>query len=489
MLKLLGYILVGILPASFNSITYAQTIQPQVGGQSQTITRNVIYVNPTTGSAMGEGSLDSPYHTITQALRVAQPETTIILAPGLYSAQTGEQFPLILYNNISIIGQVKNNNIIITGSGTLFSSTTGEQLQAVVVVTEGAGKLRGVTIINEDDLSYGLWIESASPQVTNNIFNGGGKGGIFVSGNSAPIITHNYFNNMGNGLVVAGTSTPQVRQNTFNNTNYGVRVLENGAPILTSNRITGNKIGVFLEGSAQAILRQNTIDTSLTFGIVAQDNAVVDLGNRNDPGGNIFYGNGTMDISNLVPHHPLAAFGNQLEKGFSGAVDLAASGEPGNGLNSMAIDIPVPPPETSPPKPPPTPSTVSPGRKTLAELLVLTPRSIPDIRDFPPLLFDSEPIPIDNVGYGNINPQDYLVMVETFNTEHELVAIYPHVMPKMFNGQSMWQVGVFSNLESASRVLQNLNSFGFSGLIIRQEELERYQRIVQESQEEATEEL
>ena len=345
--------------------------------------------------------------------------------------------------------------------------------------------MRGVTIINEDDLSYGLWIESASPQVTNNIFSGRGKGGIFVSGNSAPIITHNYvhFNNMGNGLVVAGTSTPQVRQNTFNNTNYGVRVLENGAPILTSNRITGNKIGVFLEGNGQAILRHNTIDTSLTSGIVAQDNAVVDLGNRNDPGGNIFYGNGTMDISNLVPHHSLAAFGNQLEKGFSGAVDLAATGEPGN---SMAIVIPVPPPETPSEAPPPTPSTVSPGRKTLAELLVLSPRSIPDPRDFPPLSFDSEPIPIDNVGYGNINPQDYLVMVDTFNSQHEeeLVAIYPHVMPKMFNGQSMWQVGVFSSLESASLVLQNLNSFGFSGLIIRQEELERYQRIVQESQEE-----
>ncbi|MBC6418908.1 MAG: DUF1565 domain-containing protein [Prochloron sp. SP5CPC1] len=485
MLKLLGYILV------FNSMAYAQTIQPQVGDQSQRLTKNAIYVNPTTGSAMGKGSLDSPYHTITQALRVAQPGTRIILAPGLYSAQTGEQFPLILSNNISIIGKINDNNIIITGSGTLFSYTAGEEIQAVVVVTEGAGKLRGVTIINEDDLSYGLWIESASPQVTNNIFNGRGKGGIFVSGHSEPIITHNYFYNMGNGLVVAGTSTPQVRQNTFNNTNYGVRVLENGAPILTSNRITGNKIGVFLEGSAQAILRQNTIDTSLTFGIVAQDNAVVDLGSRNDPGGNIFYGNGTMDISNLVPHHSIAAFGNQLEKGFSGAVDLAATGEPGNGLNSMAIDIPVPPPETSLPKPPPTPSTVSPGRKTLAELLVLSPRSIPDIRDFSPLLFDSKPIPIDNIGYGNINPQDYLVMVDTFNSQHEeeLVAIYPHVMPKMFNGQSMWQVGVFSSLESASLVLQNLNSFGFSGLIIRQEELERYERIIQESQEEATEEL
>ena len=143
MLKLLGYILVGILPASFNSMAYAQTIQPQVGGQSQTITPDVIYVNPTTGSAMGEGSPDSPYPTITQALRVGQPGTTIILAPGLYSPQTGEQFPLILGNNISIINGYKNNsmdnNVFIAGSGTLFSSTAGEQLQAVVVVTEGAG--------------------------------------------------------------------------------------------------------------------------------------------------------------------------------------------------------------------------------------------------------------------------------------------------------------------------------------------------------------
>ncbi|NJR66642.1 MAG: DUF1565 domain-containing protein [Leptolyngbyaceae cyanobacterium CRU_2_3] len=59
--------------------------------QSPTSQR-LLYVNPAIGNDQGNGSETMPFRTITQALRVATPQTIILLAAGTYSPETGEIF-------------------------------------------------------------------------------------------------------------------------------------------------------------------------------------------------------------------------------------------------------------------------------------------------------------------------------------------------------------------------------------------------------------
>ncbi|MCF3576412.1 DUF1565 domain-containing protein [Planktothrix agardhii] len=64
----------------------------------------VIYVSSTLGNDGGQGTQQSPFKTITKAVSMAPSNTAIILAPGTYSSQTGEQFPIILHNNVTLQG-------------------------------------------------------------------------------------------------------------------------------------------------------------------------------------------------------------------------------------------------------------------------------------------------------------------------------------------------------------------------------------------------
>ena len=65
-----------------------QTHQGQNPSQAQ-----VIYVSSSAGSDSGDGSKSYPLRTIARALKFAEANTIILLAPGTYSAATGEIFP------------------------------------------------------------------------------------------------------------------------------------------------------------------------------------------------------------------------------------------------------------------------------------------------------------------------------------------------------------------------------------------------------------
>jgi hypothetical protein len=72
---------------------------------------NTLWVNPQTGNDAGAGdSQNTPFKTITQALQTARPGTIIQLAPGTYSAQSGEQFPLKLKPDITRRTQLSREN-------------------------------------------------------------------------------------------------------------------------------------------------------------------------------------------------------------------------------------------------------------------------------------------------------------------------------------------------------------------------------------------
>jgi len=275
---------------------------------------SVLYVNPTSGNdSTGSGSEDAPFKTLTRALSAAAPNTVILLAPGTYSAQTGETFPILLKPGVTVQGDpnTRGQKIVISGGGTYLSPTVGTQNVAILGADKAA--LTGVTVTNANPRGYGLWVESTSPLVTDSTFTGNTHDGISVNGSGAPVIRNNHFyKNGASGITSFGTSRPEITSNLFQNTGFGINIGQNGAPAVTGNRLTQNRAGVVVQASGRPVLRNNQIDSNVQDGIVAIASAQPDLGSRDQPGGNIIRNNGQLDINAKATSQIIPAFGNQL---------------------------------------------------------------------------------------------------------------------------------------------------------------------------------
>jgi parallel beta-helix repeat protein len=275
---------------------------------------NVLFVNPSVGDDnQGNGGERAPLKTITQALRVATANTVIMLAPGTYSGETGEVFPLLLRNGVSLQGDTRNRGkgITIQGGGDYLSRSFGGQ--NVTIVGANQAGLAGVTVTNPNPRGYGLWIESTNPVVTENTFTGNTQDGIAVTGNAAPTIRQNYFyRNGANGITITGSSSAQVRENIFEQTGFGINIAQNAAPIVVGNQIYNNRAGMIIQANARPILRSNLIQGSKEDGVVAIAQALPDLGTASDPGGNQFRNNARYDINASAAKQIITASGNTL---------------------------------------------------------------------------------------------------------------------------------------------------------------------------------
>ncbi|WP_199312839.1 DUF1565 domain-containing protein [Microcoleus sp. FACHB-672] len=286
----------------------------------------VLYVNPTSGKdSAGSGAESAPFKTVTQALSAAAPNTVILLAPGTYSAQTGETFPLMLKPGVTVQGDPRSRgqNITIIGGGAFLSPSVATQ-NITILAADKAG-LTGVTVTNPNPRGYALWVESSSPLVADNTFTGSTHDGISVVGTSAPVIRGNYFKQNGaNGITIYGSSQPQVQDNVFENTGFGVNIGQNAAPVLTGNRIIRNRSGVLVQANARPVLRNNQIEGNVQDGLVALAQAQPDLGNGGERGENVFRNNGQLDINAKASNQVIPAFGNQLSSDrTSGRIDVA----------------------------------------------------------------------------------------------------------------------------------------------------------------------
>ena len=307
-------------------------LQPSQVSQGQQLSQtNILYVSVSAGSDTGgNGSDRAPFKSITRALSVAEPNTTILLGPGTYSTQTGETFPLILKPNVSIQGDPnsRGQNILIQGGGQFLSPTSAGQ-NIAILAADGAG-ITGVTVTNPNYRGYGLWIESSSPTVANNTFTGNTHDGISVVGNSQPMVRGNYFSKNGaNGITIFGTSQGEIRDNTFENTGFGINIAQHATPVLIGNRITFNKDGVVVQASARPVLRGNYIERNQRDGIVAIARSLPDLGTSAEPGSNVIRNNGRYDVNSSGTSEVIPAYGNQLVSNRTfGRVDIAGTFRP-----------------------------------------------------------------------------------------------------------------------------------------------------------------
>ena len=475
-----------------------EVISSDVIVQSPSLNKNNIYVNPQDGDDRQEGKKSSPLKTITQALKIAPAGSTIQLTSGTYSEETGETFPLILQNQITLQGEPQNQGYktVIQGDG-YFISPTGAGQNVAIAVIKDAGSIIGVTVTNNHSRGHGVWIESASPQIISNTLTRNGNTGVSVNGKSSPLIKDNYFyNNSGNGLLVYGASQPEVIKNTFEQTGFGISLVQDSVAKISENLFDGNRIGMILEGNSQGTLRNNEIINSGESGLTAIAQSRVDLGTDLEPGNNIFRSNKKLDIQNVTSNE-IVAVGTQVQGDTQGEINFArgtfvASNNDSNDnpfqnlpplperLDEQAL-VPKPqikPAETPSNLPAPPPVTASnPGNKEL----VFTPNSsssaiVPDVEPVPfPPQFNSTALNANNAQVSSLSdvlgsrPQvKYKVLVEVLDEGEadEVRSLYPEAFKTIFQGESWLQVGAFSNWDKAKRAEQSLINLGLGTYLI-----------------------
>lgn len=322
-----------VIPSAPTNSTENQTAPLPANNQAPTppagsvpANATVIYVNPDTGtdSASTGGTEAAPYKTITYALNQAQPGTVIQLAPGKYTSETGEVFPITLKPGVTLRGDeaTKGENISINGGGQYISPTFARQ--NVTVRAEKDSTITGITITNSNTRGTALWIEAANPTVRNNTFTNSNRDGIFVTGTATPMIEGNVFTqNGGNGISVARSAQGEIRNNVFQETGFGLAIGGNSSPLVAENQIKQNKDGIYISESARPVLRDNVIENNARDGIVATVNAQPDLGTAESAGGNIIRSNKRYEVYNATRNNTLVAIGNDINrKGISGKVDF-----------------------------------------------------------------------------------------------------------------------------------------------------------------------
>jgi parallel beta-helix repeat protein len=347
----------------------------------------ILNVDPAVGTdAAGGGTAAAPLKSITFALSqvsaTSSTPTVIQLAPGSYTAATGETFPIVLKPNVTLLGNesTKGQGIVIQGAGTFLTAELGSQPIAIVAAKNSV--LRGVTVTNVTTRGTGVWVASTTnPVIANNTFANNNREGIFLTGKSTAIVGSNIFlKNLGNGISITRTAAGTITDNLFQENGFGISVGEDATTGIEKNQITKNNSGIYINGRAKPTLRGNSITANRDSGVAVATSANPDLGTVASPGGNIIRGNNptkqpnTFDVDNKTTN-TIAAVGNDIDK-ISGPIDFTATAVP----TPTPIVTPTPTPTVTPT---PTPSpTVSP-LPTPSPLPTVTPTPTPTVTPTP----------------------------------------------------------------------------------------------------------
>jgi parallel beta-helix repeat protein len=285
----------------------------------------ILYVNPAQGrDGAGGGTQTAPFRTISYALQQAQAGTIIQLAPGSYTVDTGEVFPLVVPANVSLRGDVatKGQTVSIIGGGTYVSPSFASQ--NVTLRPLNSSTIVGVKVTNPNSRGTGIWVESTNPTIQNSTFADSQRDGIFVTGTGAPIIEDNVFTgNSGNGLSITRTARGEVRDNVFQSTGFGIAIGGSSTPLIEGNQVVNNTDGIVVSDTARPVLRRNVVQNNARDGVVAITNAQPDLGTATESGENLITNNSRYDLYNATRTNTLLAIGNEIGE-ISGQVEFVA---------------------------------------------------------------------------------------------------------------------------------------------------------------------
>ncbi len=294
-------------------------------------TASLIYVAPR-ANPNGDGSPNNPYPSIAAALATKPVAGTVIqLQEGLYSAETGESFPIKLPAGVTLRGAptARGLNTVIRGGGKFISTSFASQ--NITMLADNDARIEGVTVTNPNTRGTAVWVESGKRvAIANNTFINSDREGVFLTGTADAIVSENVFKKNGaNGLSAVGSSTGEIRNNTFESTGFGLAIGQKSRMNVSNNNILNNNDGIVISNLSAPTLRNNLISDNQRDGIVILKDRkgypTPDLGTSTNLGGNIFRNNLGKDLNNNSGVTQVAV-GNQLDpKKIAG--DIAFVGE------------------------------------------------------------------------------------------------------------------------------------------------------------------
>jgi parallel beta-helix repeat protein len=234
-----------------------------------------IYVDPTFGDDFfGQGTPRSPLRSISYAMRFAIPGDAIFLAPGTYSASSGELFPVRVKPGVLVRGDPGTKGM---GGPATFVSGGG-------VYTISGGTQANTSVTTAFVLGNGSQLAGVKITVT-----GAGGVGVVLDSSSANL----------NQCTITGCGSS------------GVRVYQTGSATITGNDIVSNTgSGVDVFDTAAPILRQNAISSNGIDGVVANDDSVPNLGDASTAGANTLQANAGVGLNNTTTASTIQAVGN-----------------------------------------------------------------------------------------------------------------------------------------------------------------------------------
>ncbi|MFH7242733.1 MAG: S-layer homology domain-containing protein [Spirulina sp.] len=320
-------------------------------------TVKTLEVDPLRGIDQPSGRPHLPYKTLTAALVAAQGNALIKLAPGTYSVESGERFPLLIGDRVVVVGQeiTQGDGIVIAGGG----AVPGDSAISAALVLEDQAQVRGVTIQNPQGV--GILVRSGVPLVRACRLNQCGQAGVQVMGMASPLILQARSDQMtGVGLLLLEQAKGEIRDCTLQGCNVGIHILGAAAPLLTDNQCLNNQTGMRVAGTASPVLRQNRLVQNQQWGLLVQERGQPDLGHPADGANNILRYNRQGDLRNDTGQTLVAVGNDLLPQSLVGPIALLPSHLPDpTAVPPFLLDqaesgtAAAPPPPPAPPAPAP----------------------------------------------------------------------------------------------------------------------------------------
>ncbi|MEP0767313.1 MAG: DUF1565 domain-containing protein [Fimbriimonadia bacterium] len=259
-----------------------------------TVCESAVYVDPNVATS-GDGSAANPYKTIGEALNDGRvPGLPIFLKAGVYSAASGETFPIDVGDDVTIVGGATPSSVIVTGGATdptvfLISGdrVTLRGFRAVSPYTGGSAArvvlIRGNDAALEQMLIAGTGSTSPPPNaveadqagltftIENCTLSAQSAAGLFINADVTVAVTGTTFTGSTNGIIVAGPGDAQsvtVRGCTFENTTgAAIQVLKGVVDAGTTSDPGDNTFSncaIDLDDSRPSGARLQAIDNTFT---------------------------------------------------------------------------------------------------------------------------------------------------------------------------------------------------------------------------------
>jgi hypothetical protein len=297
---------------------------------------HIVEVDPRHGNDRLASQGSAAFRTLTAALaNLGDDRALVRLAPGTYSAASGEIFPIVLSAAVILQGHESSHgsDTVIAGGG---SNPTTDETAPVALVLTSHTQVRGITIQNPAGI--GILVIAGAPLVRACRIQQCAHQAIKVRGQASPTLIDLHIRDItGHGISFTQQSRGTVETVTVGRCQYGISVTHAAAPLLQNNHCGDNQVGVVVAGMASPVLRQNRLIDNQVFGLWVQGKSLPDLGHPDDEAGNLVRHNRQADIRNDNPQALLAVGNDLLPQRLLGQVHLAASHVPA----TVAVPAPL----------------------------------------------------------------------------------------------------------------------------------------------------